>query len=386
MKPPLFFMTIATQFENVGDALIHRELIRLAASHGPVVVDWSRCPEWFRETLDITRIPSVTTITDRTAFYRRILISRLHGKRCILLLKPGAYFGPRGFGELHAALVLGFNKLLALAGVEFMQFGASYERLDKANARFLRRKSRLYAAHFVRDEQSLYYARSLGMSISGLLPDLALAMLAENAPGSTARADGPITIGLSFRIGQFDGQEATILLFINLLVQTIGVEAIRRFVIVSQVEWDTTFADTLERIVSERFGIPVESVATWRSIAQTRETYAECDLIFSNRLHALLTGASVCPHVVGLVDGDANRKIVGAFEAIGWGDNLLDIRSLTPVTFRKFVAFVRANPVSGADAAAHLREGFASAIDPSHLPAHADKRIGHASSVSGTNA
>ena len=47
------FFSPKTQFENVGDALINRELIRLASDNSSVVLDVSRCPLDFVEDLSV---------------------------------------------------------------------------------------------------------------------------------------------------------------------------------------------------------------------------------------------------------------------------------------------------------------------------------------------
>ena len=160
---PLFFISISTQFENLGDALINRELILLAAEHGEVIVDWSRCPKSFRQTLDLTNEQNVRILDSRFAFFHSMLAARGRGRRCVMLFKPGAYFGSSGLSRRRAACVLGMHKLLQALGVEQMLFGASYERLDVTNRKFLVRKSEFLTRHFVRDKQSLEYARSLGI-------------------------------------------------------------------------------------------------------------------------------------------------------------------------------------------------------------------------------
>ena len=47
------FFSPKTQFENVGDALINREMIELASLNSKVILDLSRCPADFNETLGL---------------------------------------------------------------------------------------------------------------------------------------------------------------------------------------------------------------------------------------------------------------------------------------------------------------------------------------------
>lgn len=355
-----FFMSVATQFENLGDALIHRELALLAAAHGPVLVEWSRCPERFRRTLDLEGQPGITTMAGRGAFLRAMLGARARGERAILLLKPGAYLGPLGLPRWRAEAVLAFNRALAAAGVELMQLGASYERLDAANAAFLARKSAALACHYVRDEQSRHYAWSVGIAVDGVLPDLAFTLYGKSRR-PVAGPGAPLTLALSFRTGQYAEQEEQLRALVSQAIAALGREAIGAVRLVAQVTWDKTFLAALAEWLEGEHAIAVTLVDAHDSLETARSAYSGCDLLLSNRLHALLVGGTLVPRVLACVDRTHNAKIVGLFETCGWTKSLFVLdghAQLTP----EVLANAMSAPIDGAPFAAELERGFAAAL------------------------
>lgn len=359
---PCFFLPVSTQFENVGDALIHRELIRIANDHGPTFVEISRCPPQFRKTLDIDDLENVRTIDGRGAFYRQMVRSRLAGARLIYLLKPGAYLGPSGQSATRSTLLLGMLKAIRAFGCRLMHFGASYERLDQANSEFLARRSHLLDGHYVRDERSLAYARARGFSVDGVLPDLAFNLFDGDRTPPRPDSSG-MHLAMSFRIGQYPDQEAVLVAAIRQILthaaaSATGIASLR---LVAQVSWDVAFLRQTEAMAADEFGIAAEFVDGSSDIATCEKAYDGCDLLVSNRLHALLIAASRgCP-ILACIDPASNTKIAGMFESAGWGDRLFHLsRDLGELPER--VEAARGRACDGIGMHRRLVMGFETAI------------------------
>jgi polysaccharide pyruvyl transferase WcaK-like protein len=357
-----FFMSINTQFENVGDALICRELLRLASNHGKVVVDTSKCPSSFEATLGLESSSQLISVSSRKAYFTAMLRSRMRGDRTFLLLKPGAYLGKLGFSATRAAVLHVIHLLLRLAGIKIVQIGVSYERLDSANKQYLSTKSRYLHAHYVRDAESLKYARANGLTVNGTLPDLAFNAFTDRSPDTNSQTDR-ITLGLSFRTGQFDAQEEQIMLFIDRLLECLCPDIIDAIILTAQVEWDVATMQRIQNHIARDHEVPIELVVCYDNIETCEEAYRQCDLVVSNRLHVLLLAASQCQHVLAFLDPVYNAKIVGLFDTVGWSNHAVfadavDVRSLSPK-----LQHARSVAVDGTPYCTELRTGFARIVE-----------------------
>ena len=103
------FFSINTQFENVGDALINREMIRLAALKSKVYVDFSRCPDGFSETSCGTSNHSFSKVKfGFLGICLKLIFKRCVREECYYFLSPGGYFGEvQGIGLISKWLNLG---------------------------------------------------------------------------------------------------------------------------------------------------------------------------------------------------------------------------------------------------------------------------------------
>jgi hypothetical protein len=99
MPKPTFFLRVKTQFGNLGDALINRELIRLLASHGSLVINLSAAPPRFRVWID-EGIPDAAIRTGAVGYWLRLiwrLMRRPLGSGDLwVVLNPGGYVGEVG--------------------------------------------------------------------------------------------------------------------------------------------------------------------------------------------------------------------------------------------------------------------------------------------------
>ncbi len=349
------FFSINTQFDNVGDALINRELVKLAADQGPVMVDLSRCPSRFRETLGLNGLPNVTIVEGSLALFRRMLSHRLSGGIPVYFLKPGAYLGGLGTSFLPKALaILLLQLLMMLLGVKICQIGVSYERLSPFHSWFLRTRRPLLFAHYVRDQKSFDYAEEQGLKPDGIKPDLAF-----NIYGVHPQASGtPKTIAMSFRTDQYPEQFDHVTTFVRWLCGRVAKFSPDQIRFVAQVKRDADPAQKLAQMVKAEFGIQTEVIICFDNVVHCEQAYAPCDFVVSNRLHSLLIGGSQCPRVLGCVSSKVNEKIIGLFDTLELNDQLTTIDPILDTKANRALDHALTHEFDGRAIAASLKQGI----------------------------
>jgi len=316
MDQSFSFFSIKTQFENVGDALINRELIRLASTKSSAIVDVSRCPVEFSKTLEIGS-SRVAYVNGTLKLFAKLLSKRLAGKRCYYYLSPGGYVGEKAGAQYYAAafntLVL---RLLHLTGVKVCHVGVSYERIGDKHKSLLRKRSSLLYKHFVRDRESEEYARKIGLKVDGLMTDLAFGAVDEQAVPAEPR----LKYAVSFRGDQSKDQHTGVIEFVKHLHDTVDAQIPFKFV--CQVERDGSL---LKNLAEELKGRDTELVSVYHDIDVCFNAYSDCKIIISNRLHALLIGMIAGCAPLAAVHPCYNQKIVGIFRDLGLENRVLDI-------------------------------------------------------------
>jgi polysaccharide pyruvyl transferase WcaK-like protein len=317
-------MNIKTQFENVGDALIIRELLRQIASRSRLIVDVSRCPEAFRSSIGLSELPNTTV---RAAGFISIATSmlsdRLRGDRPYYFLIPGGINGEKSTKQYWFALAgtVGLA-ILSTLGARICQTGISYEALGDRHKRLLRRRLRYFYKAMVRDELSLMYARKNRIRADGIVPDLAFAL--KPLDGVVAERT---KVAFSFRADKSPETRDVITRRVLEICQTISQDTPVLFVV--QVARDATFMKNLKCDIEKKLQRSIEYVEQCSDIDECRLIYSKCTHLFSNRLHGLLLALCSGAKSVPLIDPFLDTKIVGVFEQAGWADAILDANVLT---------------------------------------------------------
>ncbi|HSW15176.1 MAG TPA: polysaccharide pyruvyl transferase family protein [Solimonas sp.] len=342
------FLVLKTQFENIGDALINRELVQLLRAHGRIWVDTSATPRWFIEILELP--DDARCVDGNGRLLLAMLRERLRGRRVYFFFLPGGFVGEISPGQfVRRTLLLGLFQLLRGVGVKFCHLGVSYEWIGRRHAVYLRLKQSLMHAFCVRDVRSSRLLQSFHVQTTGVLPDLAfnLADRADRPRGEVRR------VCFSFRTdqhpGQFERVHAAVRQVLDRLPADVGCQ------LAVQVENDRPGMDRLAALLAADAGVEARVVQETRDIELLQEHYTGMDLIVSNRLHVLLLAASAGCHVVACID-DRNEKILGLLESMGREDLLLDMTHMDPVAIERALAAPR---LDGRTERNKLREGVA---------------------------
>ena len=346
------FFSIKTQFENVGDALINRELIKLAANNSNVVVDVSRCEEKF--AYDVLH-----SLRDRVKIVRggfiglllSMLGSRLAGERCYYYLSPGGYFGDvRGLsfaGKILNTLILA---TLSVLGIRICHVGVSYERMGVGFSKIIRLRSKILFRHLVRDQLSLQIGSALGFRIDGVLPDLAFNIF-EEAQEDRHTRDG---IVFSFRVDQDPAQRASVEAFISIFDQFYPTTV--PFIFYAQVGRDVEPMRALADDLRGRTSRSVEFRSVLGSIEASLSFLSMYEFVATNRLHVMLMAASRGAKVIVTNYKNFNEKLVGVANDLGMQNSSIDLQKLENLNVEK-LKFVDIS-VKGWELGDQLRNGF----------------------------
>lgn len=327
-KRPVSCLNVSTQFENIGDVWLYRELLQLISARSELFLNLSRCPPEFIANLDLqTTAPSARICSGAVSFSARILRERVRGRRVFYFLSPGGYHGEIDLKAWSMAwLRTAILRILTLLGVRVCLTGVSYERIGSRNARMLAIRSRLLAIHLVRDTESLHYAATLGMKVHGLMPDLSFGAIVPAQEETTLSQRK--TIALSFRTDQYGAQLNDIITFLRALVTRVSKKYSWKIVV--QVQRDAVNAESIADCIRE-LGKPVMVELVHSDFLGARAAYSDAAVVIGNRLHSLLLGASVGSRPIPVIDAEYNQKILRSFSDLGLARQIYTINnSATP--------------------------------------------------------
>ena len=330
---PVFFINAKTQFENLGDGVITRQLIALARQHGPVSVLVVGVPAHFRRTLDLVQGEAVeSTHTFLVRFLRARMLRRSGSQRVtgsvFYLLNPGGFEGEFRISQLlrQFALIVALV-FLRLLGIQLIRIGCSLGPFGSRRLIIERIKSRLLTHLSARDPISIEYAKSHGLGLAEYFPDLAFLL---PKPALVRKAEDRPVVCFSFRSVKVElGYDAKIESVLRGVVATAPKDV--HFLVITQVGFDHIH----NRELANRLGIAsrCEFIDVSSDLNAAEAAYRNVDIVFSNRLHVLLVAMRQGAKIVAVLDPVKNRKIVGIFEAIGFGHCIWDINDKAILTY-----------------------------------------------------
>ncbi len=319
-KKTRFFFSVKTQFENLGDSLINKELILACSNHGETLVDVSRCPKYFIDCMNINE-SAVGWLDGFPIMVWEMLKARLRGEQAILVLNPGGLGNSRTLRQNIVAfnyniLILGFRAL----GIKIVQVGISFENVSGLSKIIYSQRFSLLNKIFVRDKGSLERIRKAGGGHASIYPDLAFYRFLDEPIEPKGSA-----VGFSFRTDLgYASRKPLISEFIQLVIDKYPG---KKFIFFSQVRRDEDYMLQLFQEFSDK-GFDCEYIASYSDMEKIEAGYRNCSVLFSNRLHVLLLSASVgALPIPCIVDGES-RKINCLFSDLGLTDNIVYMNQL----------------------------------------------------------
>jgi polysaccharide pyruvyl transferase WcaK-like protein len=350
MRQTAFFVRTNIQFENLGDLLINRELVKIASRHGHVFIHKGNSPEYFIRTIALEA--GTVFIKSTWDFFARMVSERLKNRNCIYFLCPGGLCGRVTLYQFFLKIsTLPIIYLLRMFGVRVVHLGVSVSAIEPLMAVYLRMRAPGMFAFYVRDIYSAEQLATAGVPTDGVLPDLAFNIF----EAETIKSKRIQNIVISFRTDQDTFQAENVMRFVDKLVTWLPETC--KITILAQVRFDIDGMRILYERLTAR-GISVELLVSCEDIDKNVRIMRHCDVVFSNRLHVLLLGGIQGSRMVACVD-DSEQKIRGLFSTIGLDAAVLNL-NLNPTS--SMVEAAMAVQYSGEVEAARLREGFESLI------------------------
>lgn len=338
----IFFFSAKTQHENLGDAVINRELLRELTKAGRVEMCEGGMPGEF---LAFVSVPGIHTHASTGAFYLLLLKTAIFAlfkprQQLYYVLNPGGFSGGvSGIGYLRQAFLIFMYMLLNLLCVRVVRLGASAGPYSTSRLRIEKLKTALMHKNTVRDTVSLDYLKQHGFPEAGLFPDWAYMLdKAGTDSGSPLFGSRGYSV-VSFRAEPGKpGYDAAIERHLDALISEHPQLAQQQWACVSQVDFDVARNAQLAAHLAAR-GIDTVCQSDLREPEYFR-IYRHAQYVFSNRLHVLLFALRQGAVAYAMVDPAINTKIVGIYRDMGLQELIIDItRPTTPHMLKTRASF-----------------------------------------------
>ena len=327
----VIFCNARTQYENLGDLVINRTLLRNLRNYGRLIVDTREVPDWFCEELELSVDERFNN--DRLGFYILVLLFGLRAlvqldSQVYVLRTPGGHSGPMK-SWIGAVKGLAWLFIFRIIGVRVCWFGASIESFSRMKEMFEKWKSHFMYFYSVRDSISENYGRKIGIKRLTRFPDLAWLMETPPASDEPMKVDGDYVI-FSFRefthkLAEMVEYENDLYAVLDAIVKLVCGEYSKKLVISYQVTRDYEFCKGIrDRYKDDCDVIFIESQIDSQCMY---DLYSRAFMVFSNRLHVLLF-AMVCGSLpVAVIDLAEHNKITGIFSDAQLMRLVIDIRN-----------------------------------------------------------
>lgn len=326
-----------TQYENTGDLLICKTLLKLISFNNQVILDDSNAPSWFIKELSNQ---STSLLSDRSkhTLIKTILfqlLKRKKGQSVYLIFPPGHIFRSRAVNWYIIFRAFAVYNLLKLLGCKIIRMGFSIGPFDPQNAKVERLLSHVYHTYGLRDQASLQLAKQLKIANTKYFPDFAWAYQSQIVPASVDEN----VIVLSFRsnnrgrVFQEDYLDLTIKSLIKLLKSIPG--SFNKIIISYQVLYDREGSVKLYDEIKNQFN--VEFIDKKLSLEEAEKLYSSAFAVISNRLHVLLLASQSHTLAIPLINFDDNGKIVSIYKDNDLDDLLISNQNPDIVQFNEIM-------------------------------------------------
>ena len=295
MNTDRYFFSFNPQFENIGDALINRELLHLLSANGIVIMDLSRTPDQFIRWMSPLR-PSIKKSYSKTHFFLYFFYCWLKGERPWWVLHPGGHYVRSDISikqyiktRIYALLL----HVLHFRGSRVLQLGVSYDKFGPRGESAIRALAKKIDVHIVRDRDTLSRCISINARVDGRLNDFAYAL----SPSLPITINENVIVSLR---SLKDGSPPDI-------SQIASAVPPKRLLFSWQVKRDALVAKKLR----DQFSPESSLLPCLDSIDQNRDIYGSCKLVVTNRLHVFLLTLSAGGLPVLLLEEGQNQKIRG---------------------------------------------------------------------------
>ncbi|QGN38816.1 polysaccharide pyruvyl transferase family protein [Klebsiella oxytoca] len=330
----IFLYRPQTQYENLGDALIAKNLLNILSNYGQIYIDDKNVPSNYMDIIKNQACIGHEEYKCHFAFLPFKL--RLKGNPVCFVFKPGHFFGDTNSlgGWKRILIMTTYLTLLKLGGIKFIRTGVSIGPLKSGYMFYERFLNRVVSFTGVRENKSIKYLSENGINLNvKKVKDLAFWSLKKEQLKLNEKQK---YIAYSFR--SFDPsidakmarRIATILVNIHNKSKRNGVDC--KIISVTQVQRDAKFNSEIKKeIININPSIEIDDYyydISKESYCKLKEIYSKTNIIFSNRLHALLYAFESGVYPVAMGNAEQNFKVKYVLEDTLLEDNFIDITGI----------------------------------------------------------
>lgn len=334
----IFLFRPQTQYENLGDAYIAKNLIEILSKKGTVYIDDKGVPDEYLEII----MNSSSLKVSQTGKHFMILpfILRMQKNNVQYVFKPGhLYGGTNALGGWRRILsMLLYFSILRVFGVKLLKTGVSIGPLSGGYKFYEKMINKLSSFTGVRENKSFEYLNELKVKNNTRVRDLAFYSFPTQLDEQKSERE---YLSFSFRklenskcsINENAEKIATILYNLKLLIELKHKKNIK-IALITQVQRDHQFNEMISECLEQR-GYRVEKKLYYEI---SRESYSEISCLYSksmfvvsNRLHALLFGLNYGAFPIGVGDEKENFKVKYILDDTNLNNTFFNIDSLEKI-------------------------------------------------------
>lgn len=299
-----YFLSLRTQYENLGDFLIAQATVDLLTQFGNVTLDVRNVPESYLALFDLPK--NVLVVKSDFALYA------LKNRRSwVYVVKPGGYSTSNSLKSRvkNILMALYFRGLKRILDVQLMKMPHSIGGRLWASDVFYNRTFDLLCC---RDLLSLENYRKHGVGNAVLAPDMAVYYINQSSMFRTTNSSAAKnSVVISLRYDRLnDEPEISDMISKNFLLE----DELSKLVFISQVTFDH---DINQSSSIRNDGLIVKYSVDADSLKDIVSCYASAKYVISNRLHSLLLGVINGAIPIALIDTEKDKKIIGCLDVLG---------------------------------------------------------------------
>lgn len=298
-----FYLSLRTQYENLGDYLISRATIEALSELGKVYIDIRGVPKKYIDLfIDLSNIQ-----TTKQGF---ISLTRKN-ESWFYIVKPGGYSSEKTIkGAIKKILMTIYFKLARAKGAKIIKMPHSLSIGELKPFNLIEKKYN-EAFDFIlhRDEVTKQEYQKLGITNTIACPDMATYYFGAKNNIFNSNTTQRDSISISLRYDRLEERITA-----EKIARELSIAHGLKIKSVSQVEFDNNLnKDSATKLAA------TEHIAynqTKDSITKIVATYSNSKYIISNRLHALLLGAINGAIPIPITNPEKDKKIIGYIDKL----------------------------------------------------------------------
>lgn len=306
-----FFYNPHTQYENLGDALIAKNLLSILSKKGNIQLKSSSIPKNF---LDIIKNDNCEEVSSGFSFLLKPFLFRLSGKQVGYVFKPGHLFGnSESIGGVKGfAFKMFYVFLLNLFGIKIYKTGVSIGPFSGLYLKYERYIASVSTFYGIRDDFSIEYAKDNSFSKFTRIADLGYF---KESSENFKPVGGERSLCFTFRkfstlaLSEQEQVDKLALIIKQIFDDNAEITSIN---CVTQVQRDHEFNHLIINALN-KLGVNVsvnyKYDITPTSYSEIAKIYSSCDIMLSNRLHALIYASDYGATPVAIADPVENFKV-----------------------------------------------------------------------------